>query len=282
MKEFKYLDKETVIYPMCMLDGVLGKKKDNLVFENGIAFNPETKIGFSFHEDDPYFHLLGDGVESLNEVMANIAVRENGFTYHEILKWFGLSRENFNLLADKAKEVGESIATYINNSKYNYVIMDTVANKPFHWESAPADWVTYADKDEAEDVALLAGNAEVITEYEYLTSLGLDIDLKVGVKYRVSSGSSYPISLVLLGEEVRSAFHSGECSEDVRALMQTPEVKEQLDRISDKELNDWWGEMFVDDTEEEHASASKETKLSWLIFDACANAIDGDWEIVEV
>jgi hypothetical protein len=60
--------------------------------------------------------------------------------------------------------------------------------------------------------------------------------------------------------------------------MQDPAVKSQLDAISDEQLDQWWGEFFCDDTPEEHAAADRLTKLTWLVFDACGNAIDGQYE----
>lgn len=96
-------------------------------------------------------------------------------------------------------------------------------------------------------------------------------------KYLCSSGSSFVIDLVLSGEVINSCIHSGPCDEDVKRCLQLPEVKAQLDYIKEKDVfKKWWSEFFVDDTPAEHAAADEETRLSWLLFDCCASAVDGD------
>lgn len=95
------------------------------------------------------------------------------------------------------------------------------------------------------------------------------------MKYRISTGSSFVLSFVVDEELIGMCYHSGPCDNDVEYALRLPEIKEQMDAISDDELDKWWGEFFVDDTEEEHAAATREQKLSWALFDASANAIDG-------
>ena len=94
-------------------------------------------------------------------------------------------------------------------------------------------------------------------------------------KYLCSSGSSFEISLVLTGDVITTCYHSGECSYDIENCMLLPEVKAQLDALSEEELNKWWEEFFCDDTNEEHANATDARKKSWLLFDMCAFAVDG-------
>ena len=77
---------------------------------------------------------------------------------------------------------------------------------------------------------------------------------------------------------IRCCCHSGDCDEDIARAMELPEIKSQLDAISEDELNAWWDEFFCDDTELEHRSADRTRKLSWLVFDCAANAVDGDCE----
>ena len=100
-------------------------------------------------------------------------------------------------------------------------------------------------------------------------------DLKAKRLYSCSSGSSYCIDLILTGDHITCIYHSGDCDEDIARHMELPEIKSQLDLISDETLGKWWDEFFVDDTPEEHASASRDRRLAWLLFDAAANAIDG-------
>lgn len=101
------------------------------------------------------------------------------------------------------------------------------------------------------------------------------------MKYRISTGSSFVLSFVVDEELIGTCYHSGACDDDIEWAMSLPEIKEQMDAISDEELDKWWNDFFVDDTEEEHATATREKRLAWALFDAAANAIDGDKEEVE-
>jgi hypothetical protein len=192
-----------------------------------------------------------------------------------------MSKEVYDILVAKAKSIGVSLFQYINGSKHRFVVFSKNDWKAWEHLEVPGDWAVWTDHQEAVDFAKGLGKTEVvITEYEYLSEhLGLDVDLSDELQYLVESGSYYPIYLKMSGADVKACYHSGECSGDVRNYIDTH--KEQFDAISDEELDKWWGEMFIDDTPEEHANATKETKLSWLVFDACACAIDGEWEIAE-
>lgn len=101
------------------------------------------------------------------------------------------------------------------------------------------------------------------------------------MKYRISAGSSYVLDFVVDEELIDLCYHPGPCDDDIERVLELPEIKEQADAIPDNELDQWWDEFFVDDTKEEHARATRKTKLSWALFDACANAIDGDMEKVQ-
>lgn len=101
------------------------------------------------------------------------------------------------------------------------------------------------------------------------------IEIEPEKYYIVGSGSSFPIDLKLKGEYIKMCYHPGECSNEVMQVMNIPEVKEQLDTISDDELDQWWGEFWLDEPEEVHNAAPREKRLIWLVFDACSNAIDG-------
>lgn len=100
-------------------------------------------------------------------------------------------------------------------------------------------------------------------------------DLRLKQLYLCSSGSSHPIDLILTGNHITTMCHSGDCDEDIARHMKLPEIKTQLDAISDETLGRWWNEFFCDDTPQEHIDATRERRLSWLLFDAAANAIDG-------
>jgi len=113
----------------------------------------------------------------------------------------------------------------------------------------------------------------LIPSRDYLCDTGAEIEPEK--KYLTESGSSYVLEIKMTGAQIQTGYHSGPCDADVAALMEVPEIKSQLAEISDKALADWWGDMFVDDTEEEHRNADRKTRLAWLVFDCCANAIDG-------
>lgn len=99
-------------------------------------------------------------------------------------------------------------------------------------------------------------------------------------KYIVTSGSSFPIELMLTAEQAEKGYHSGECSMDVIDLMDEESIKSQTDRISDDVLNKWWDELFLDGLKEK-LDDSRETKLEWLIFECCALVADGCYTEVE-
>ena len=113
----------------------------------------------------------------------------------------------------------------------------------------------------------------LVPSKDYLCDL--DKEVENGKKYLCESGSSYVIELVLTGEQIQKGYHSGQCDMDIQELVQVPEIREQLEAISDKALDDWWDEHFLDDTPEEHAAVTKEGKFGCLVFDCCANATDG-------
>ena len=96
--------------------------------------------------------------------------------------------------------------------------------------------------------------------------------------YYIRSGSSHVIDLKMKGEYINMCAHQGNCDDDVMRVIELPEIKSQLDAINDAQLDAWWNEFFCDDTPEEHSAADRNTKLMWLVFDACASAIDGDFE----
>ena len=94
------------------------------------------------------------------------------------------------------------------------------------------------------------------------------------MKHTITAGSSFPISLELTDEHISIGYHSGDCEDDVFRLMELPEIKQQLEKISDEELNMWWEEFFIDN-DFVHENATKETKLEWLVFECCSLGVDG-------
>ena len=101
------------------------------------------------------------------------------------------------------------------------------------------------------------------------------------MKYRISTGSSFVLNFIVDEELIGMCYHSGDCYDDVRRALELPEIKAQADAIPDDELDKWWSEFFCDDTPEEHACVTREGKLVWALFDAAANAVDGEKEEVK-
>lgn len=96
------------------------------------------------------------------------------------------------------------------------------------------------------------------------------------MKHSITSGSSFVITLELTDEQIHMGYHSGECHDDILKLMELPEIKKQLDNISEKDFNDWWKEFNEDALcDVDTTNYSKEDKLSWLIFDCCSLGVDG-------
>lgn len=95
------------------------------------------------------------------------------------------------------------------------------------------------------------------------------------MKHTITAGSSFPISLELTDEHISMGYHSGDCEDDILRLMELPEIKEQLEKISDDELNKWWDEFYIDNDFKQHENATKETKLEWLVFECCSLGVDG-------
>ena len=96
--------------------------------------------------------------------------------------------------------------------------------------------------------------------------------------YVVTVGSSYVLTLKLKGEVILQGYHPGACDDDIDRIMELPEVKSQLDAISDAELNDWWEEVFLDGMPKTPVSENRHQALSWLIFECCSMSIDGYWD----
>ena len=107
-----------------------------------------------------------------------------------------------------------------------------------------------------------------------------------GKTYWVSAGSSYPIDLKLKGEDINycsQAMGSDNYQNAMELISSSPEIAEQLNGISDEQLDKWWFEdSFFDMNDEEKASATREEKLAYLLADACSNAAEGYAEETDV
>lgn len=112
--------------------------------------------------------------------------------------------------------------------------------------------------------------------------LGLDPDKM----YWATAGSSYVIEFKLKGSDI-SYCSQGMGSDNYQNAMELiskrPDIQEQLNGVSDEQLDKWWFEDFFLDgmSDEEKASATREQKLAFALADACCNAADGDAEEAE-
>lgn len=81
--------KDMLIYPMSMLFDVISKEDFETYYNefDGCyhTFDEEMQcdVGYPFDKEDEYFHCIGNAVESLDKVMADAAVAENGFKYYK-------------------------------------------------------------------------------------------------------------------------------------------------------------------------------------------------------
>lgn len=115
----------------------------------------------------------------------------------------------------------------------------------------------------------------LIPSRDYLCDLGKEVEDKKDKIYLCESGSSFVIELKLTGSQIHTGYHSGDCDADIEALMQIPEIKEQLDAIDEDLLAKWWDEVFLDGLPKTPVSEDKHQALGWLVFECCSNAIDG-------
>lgn len=64
---------------------------------------------------------------------------------------------------------------------------------------------------------------------------------------------NYGAEIQMTEDQANSAYHSGQCDNDVRALSEVPEIKAQLDKIGHtmmaRELRDWgtWSDEELSD-----------------------------------
>ena len=80
------------------------------------------------------------------------------------------------VVCGKAMENGKFLKTYLEDAKSNFVIVASTG-KAIYWHPNPYDYVVYGDKEEA-TAELSHGLAEmVMSEYDYLVSMGFDWDV---------------------------------------------------------------------------------------------------------
>lgn len=108
-----------------------------------------------------------------------------------------------------------------------------------------------------------------------------DYELNPESLYLVEACAGVVLSIEMTGAQIKECVHPGRCDEDVDRIMALPEIKAQLEKISCAEIREWWDNFFCDDTPEEHATATLEDMYRWMVFDACANAIDGYCELID-
>jgi hypothetical protein len=97
----------------------------------------------------------------------------------------------------------------------------------------------------------------------------------MGKKYIVVVGSSYLIELIITEDIARSCYHCGNCEEDVMNGIKIPLIKEQLEKFETIQLFNAVSEIIGD--EEICAKMSREDLESWILFEASALFIDGDF-----
>lgn len=81
-------------------------------------------------------------------------------------------------------------------------------------------------------------------------------------KWYTSSSGQVEISMPL--EQAQGASHSGDCEADVNSLLELPEIKAQLSRISDADLKETLKEYGAWDEEELKDRKANEQRIIWL------------------
>jgi hypothetical protein len=99
-----------------------------------------------------------------------------------------------------------------------------------------------------------------------------DMDKK---KFIVSVGSSYLLELIITEDIAISCYHCGDCEKDVMNGIKIPLIKEQLEKFETIQLFNVVSEIIGD--EEKCTKMSREDLESWILFEASALFIDGDF-----
>jgi hypothetical protein len=98
-------------------------------------------------------------------------------------------------------------------------------------------------------------------------------------KYCVLVGSSFVIELIITEDIARMCYHSGDCYNDAKDGIEIPLIKEQLKNIDTELLINVVGEIIG--SIEISRNMSREDLESWVLFEASALFIDGDYCEVE-
>jgi hypothetical protein len=94
-------------------------------------------------------------------------------------------------------------------------------------------------------------------------------------KYLVSVGSSYVVDIVLTESIANQCYHSGACDESVENVRLMSQIRTQFANIG----TDTMRKAIVDILGEKEANKMNRAQLeSWVLFEAGANFIEGDYE----
>lgn len=94
-------------------------------------------------------------------------------------------------------------------------------------------------------------------------------------KYLVSVGSSYIVDIELTESIAHQCYHSGACDESAEMVRLMPEIRSQFANISTNTMRQAIGEILG---EKEVKTMNRKQLESWVLFEAGANFIEGDYE----
>ena len=195
-----------------------------------------------------------------------------------------MNQDDVNTQAYKGNEgdwdTPEEGATDVTSAAFDR--MDSAEKLPQGWERMDRDGDSplYRDPDYNEYTKDEYGNFNPVENEEPVEDEGINPNSY----YLISDGSSFPIYVKLKGEYIYMCAQGmgRDSAEDIPEVMQIPEVQSELSKISDEELDKWWGESYFDGmSEEEKLSADRDTKLMYFLWSASWNAQDGDYETVD-
>jgi hypothetical protein len=96
-------------------------------------------------------------------------------------------------------------------------------------------------------------------------------------KYLVSVGSSYIVDIELTEDIAQQCYHSGACDDSVEMVRLMPEIRAQFANISTNTMRRAIGDVLG---EKEAKTMNRQQLESWVLFEAGANFIEGDYEEV--
>ena len=95
-------------------------------------------------------------------------------------------------------------------------------------------------------------------------------------KYLVAVGSSHLVELIITEDIARMCYHCGSCDKDVEQGIEIPFIKEQLDKVDTELMQNVVNEILG----EVEKPLSRKDLESWILFEASALFIDGDFEVI--